>query len=163
MGARARYWQSREERTAELRKVLDAAAEHLSSAIQAIAEANEHLRAAGFDPTLAEKFKQAARRRMSDAMTAQNGIWSTHNRLRLRTGSDSEVAAALADAEKQVGLLGAFVRRKLVTSDLLGYDEAWARAAAAEKAFYDAAANQLAVPDRGPQQLPRPTGIDGPE
>lgn len=42
-----------------------------------------------------------------------------------------------------VGQLGALVRRRVVNPTVTGYDEAWAKAEAAERAFYDAAAAEL--------------------
>jgi hypothetical protein len=156
--AKARRWQGREERVAELRTVLDAAAEHLSSSLQGIAQANDALRTAGFDPDHADAYLGTARRRLSGATTSQNGIWSTHNRLRVRTGSQSKVAQALAAAETQVGLLGAVVRRRLVNPELLGYDEAWLKAAAAEQVFYDAAAEELQASEPRRRLLSRGSG-----
>ena len=144
--AKARAWQGREERISELRGVLDTAAGHLSGAIQAIAKANEDLRTAGFnqdDAKLYEGYRERARERLADAEIAQFGIWSTHARLRVRRSSDSTLATTLLDAEREVGFLGAIVKSKLANPEKLGYDEAWAKAAAAERAFYDAAADEL--------------------
>lgn len=144
--ARARRWERREERVSELRGVLDTAAENLSGAIQAIAKASEDLRTAGFEQDDAEQceaYRERARKHLGDAEIAQSGIWAQHNRLRVRKGSESQLATTLLDAETQVGRLGALVRRRLANPELLGYDDAWAKAAAAERAFYDVAAEEL--------------------
>jgi hypothetical protein len=145
-GARAaRRWQGHEERVAELRAVLDTAAGHLGDAMQAIAEANEAVRTASSEPERTHEYLDRARVYLDDAMIAQKGVWSTSNRLRVRRGSDSPVAQALMDAERELGHLGAVVSRRLVTYAIPGYDEAWAKAQKAEQAFYNAAAADLTV------------------
>jgi hypothetical protein len=151
LGARwQRRWQSREERVAELRTVLDAGAGHIGAAMQAISQANEALRGILFEPDQEDQLLERARGHLADAMIAQNGIWSTSNQLRLRKGPESPVAVALDNAEHEVGMLGAVVRRKMVRPDALGYDDAWEKARLAERDFYAAAEVELraAVPGK---------------
>ena len=123
--------------------MLDAAAEHIATAMQAISEAQDAIRAAGIDPEREEEALHDARNWMGQAMAAQKWIWTTVNRLSIRKGPSHPAAQALEAAERAIGMLGGNVRRRLVHRDLPDYDEAWAKAQNAEKAFYAAAEAEL--------------------
>jgi hypothetical protein len=142
-----RRWQSREERATELRDVLDTAAANIAALMQPIALANvafttiDITQATGADE---EKLLQQARTHLQTATAAQRDLWATTNRLRVRKGSESAVATTLKAAEKEIGLLGAIVQLRLVNPSVRGgYEEAWAKAEAAERAFYDASSAEL--------------------
>jgi hypothetical protein len=144
-------WRSREERVAELRAVLDTAAAHIAAAMQAAAEANRQLSSVRLERTpqpVGEAHVKKAREQLDAAVAAEKELWVATNRIRVRTGSTAVVAEALKDAERQVGLLVALVGRKMIEFTLEGYEEAWGKAEAAERAFYDAAAQNLRVPGR---------------
>jgi hypothetical protein len=133
-GARAaRHWQSREEHVAELRKVLDKAAVDLTATMQPIALANTALKAyalAKSTPGPGGPRAQAraeAKGHLMTAMAAQRDLWRTSNRLRLRTGPESPVVAALDDARREIGLLAALVRTRVEDPrGTSGYEDAWA-------------------------------------
>jgi hypothetical protein len=61
----------------------------------------------------------------------------------VRQGSDAAIVLALKETEKQIGLLGALVRRRVGDASITGYENQWAKAEAAERAFYDSAASEL--------------------
>jgi hypothetical protein len=146
--ARERRWRGREERVAELRTVLDDAAQAITAAMQALA--NAHLAIAvpaPIDRTPAKVANEQIARahELLDASgAAQRGLWAIANRVRLRTGPNSEVARALGETEHAVGLLGAFVKREVAdAAHASDYGDAWRTAHGAQEAFYAASAREL--------------------
>jgi len=141
-----RRWQRREERVVELREVLDAAAVALATTMQEAALL--HREVVGLDKlnlpeSVGQERVDRARRHLDAAFIAERGIWEISNRLRVRRGSQAPVSLALKSVEHDVGLLVALVGREFAERVTLAYEDAWAKAEALERSFYDAAAAEL--------------------
>jgi hypothetical protein len=139
-----RRWQSIEERTTELRTVLDSAAGSLARAMHALVETERALHGAvGEDPKADEAYA-GAHEWLGEAVAALKELWTATTRIQVRMGSASPVAQAAKDAEFKLDAVGKVLTRNVIRRlELPGYAEARAEAEAAERAFYDAAAAVL--------------------
>jgi hypothetical protein len=151
----ARHWEGREERVAELRAVLDVAADVLARAMRGLYEANQVLSAADVDTARNDEMLRDARAQFEFALAARNDLWLTVNRVQVRTGANSAVSAALEAVERRIEILSGFVQdRLMLDKNRPGFDAAWKEAFDAENAFYDAAANELADLEAKPRAAP---------
>ncbi len=138
-----RRWRSSEERVAELRDVLDAAACALGASMQNVAEAHASIDVASLG---AEAVRATyASDELAAAGKQLHELWVLWNRVRVRVGQDATVARALVDARQAILALDDLVRKELgrLEGDRVRYRGAWDRARAAETAFYRAAAAEL--------------------
>jgi hypothetical protein len=140
--ARARRWQGREERIAELRTILDAAAAQMSAGTQALADAHDAVCKAGSGST--GHFAELAADHLSGATRSLTEMWTLWNRVRVRTGSESTIARTLLEVHRAIGELYVVVRRELgmVAADD-DYGPKWEVAQNAQGGFFDAAAKEL--------------------
>lgn len=139
-----RKWQAREERLAELRNVLDAAALALAQALRALYEANKLLSLAGDLRATREQLDAAAREQLDNALGARAGLWAIVNRVQVRTGSASPIATALETVERRIESLHSFVDTLRKPSEASAgeepdFDQLWMDAKVAENTFYDVA------------------------
>jgi hypothetical protein len=96
-GSARRRWQSREERSAELREVLDEAAASLARGMQSIGHAYAVIAPPAVpNPDVAMREIIA----LSDSLST---VWAAANRVALRRGPESPIARALRDAEEGMG------------------------------------------------------------
>jgi hypothetical protein len=141
----ARQWQSREERIIELRDILDSAARALGHAKQRISAAHVVItQAPGSEEANTEDTNILLESTGDDVIL----LWTLWNRVRIRTGNDSDLALALAHARKTLALLLTQVRQEFTgQASVKEYREAWDTAHAAEIALYETAAKEIGLRD----------------
>lgn len=152
---RQRRWEASELRAQELRGVLDDAAMAVAGALQAFGSSNAQVTLAIKQPRARDECLERSRQLFEQGGEYQTELWRAWNRLRVRAGPDAPISRALLDAQHSLGLVADAVgnrRRSLENSDA-DYLGRWQRAADAEKAFYQLAADEHGAPQQRRRRL----------
>jgi hypothetical protein len=152
----ARRWQGREQRLAELRDILDSAAQSLGIALQEIAGAHAEIALASGGPRPA-----SAVRRLNDGREALTTLWILWNRVRVREGAAADVAVALSLAREAAARLDTLVRQELEGREAsdADYRSRWNAAHTAEIGFYEIAASSVGLAPSKRRRAPRRTPV----
>jgi hypothetical protein len=114
----------------------------MSAGTQALADAHDAVCKAGSGAT--GHFAQLAADHLVGATRSLSGLWTLWNRIRVRTGAESRIACTLLEVHRAIGKLYVVVQNELgLVAANDDYGPKWEVAQTAQRAFFEAAAEEL--------------------